>query len=45
MTEAMNYTGLKKGFILTLENNEVKKVDDKQITILPVWKWIFEELN
>jgi uncharacterized protein len=42
LLEAMEYTGLKKGFIITFENNDEIKIDGKQIIVLPAWKWIFD---
>ena len=33
---------LKEGIILTYEQEEEIKIDNKLIKILPVWKWLLE---
>lgn len=44
LIEAMVYCGLKKGYILTLENNEELSIEGLNIMVLPAWKWIFESI-
>ena len=40
--EAMNKFKLKKGFIITLDEERDIKAEEKKIHILPVWKWLLE---
>jgi len=40
LLEAMEYHKLTKGYILTLDNSEERKIEDKEILIMPVWKWM-----
>ena len=42
LLEAMNKLKLKEGLILTQEQEEEIKRDDKKIKIMPVWKWMIE---
>ena len=42
LLEAMNYLKLTTGIILTLKQEDVFQVEDKTITILPVWKWLMK---
>jgi len=42
LVEAMNHVGLKTGRILTYDQEEERKVEDKTIHITPVWKWLLE---
>ena len=41
--EAMNKFNLKEGLILTENQEDEIKVEDKTIRIIPVWKWLLEE--
>ncbi|MCX6748729.1 MAG: DUF4143 domain-containing protein, partial [Candidatus Pacearchaeota archaeon] len=41
--EAMKKFKLKKGFIITLEEERDIEIEDKKIFVLPVWKWLLEE--
>ena len=41
--EAMNKFNLKEGLILTENQEDEIKVEDKIIRIIPVWKWLLEE--
>ena len=34
---------LKKGLILTYDQNNELKIEGKKIIIKPVWKWLLEE--
>lgn len=43
LIEAMNEFNLKSGLILTLDQEEQLKVDGKNITIMPVWKWLLQK--
>ncbi|MBS3092482.1 ATP-binding protein, partial [Candidatus Pacearchaeota archaeon] len=40
LIEAMKEYKLKEGLILTLDKEEGLVVEDKKITIKPVWKWL-----
>jgi hypothetical protein len=42
LLEAMNTHNLKDGTIITYEQEETRKTDDKTIRITPVWKWLLE---
>ena len=42
LLDAMKMYHLKKGLILTLEDEEIVEIDDKKIIIKPVWKWLLE---
>lgn len=42
LSEAMEKFKLKEGLILTYNQEEKIKVNDKIITVLPVWKWLLE---
>jgi predicted AAA+ superfamily ATPase len=33
---------LMEGYILTLEDEEILKLDKKNIIIKPIWKWLLE---
>ena len=43
LIEAMKEYKLKEGLILTLDKEEGLVVEDKKITIKPVWKWLLEK--
>lgn len=43
LIEAMKKFKLKNGIILTLEQSEEKKIDGKQVKIIPIWKWLLEK--
>jgi len=40
LAEAMRFFGLKEGLILTLNEEDNLKIEDKTICIKPVWKWL-----
>ena len=42
LLEAMKELKIKKGMILTLEQEEEIKHDGKIIIVKPVWKWLLE---
>lgn len=42
LLEAMNKFKLKRGLILTNDQEEEIKVDGKKIIVKPVWKWLLE---
>ncbi len=42
LLEAMEKFNLKKGLILTMEEEEEIKIKNKIIKIMPVWKWMLE---
>ena len=42
LIEAMNKFKLKKGFILTYDQDDVLNKDGKKIIVKPVWKWLLE---
>jgi len=39
---AMDYTNLKTGTILTLNQNDELDFDNKKVTVRPVWQWLLE---
>ncbi len=43
LVEAMKKFKLKEGLILTYEQEEEFKVEDKKIKVLPIWKWLLEK--
>lgn len=43
LIESMKEYKLKEGLILTLDKEEEFVVEDKKITIKPVWKWLLEK--
>ena len=42
LLDAMNTYNLKQGLILTENDEDNIKVNNKEITILPVWKWLLQ---
>ena len=42
LTEAASLHNLKEGLILTMDQEEVKRENGIEITILPVWKWLVQ---
>jgi hypothetical protein len=42
LLEAMTLLGLKKGLILTYDQEEEINKEDKSISVMPVWKWLLE---
>ncbi len=40
LAAAMNETGLKKGYIVTSSTSELIEEDDKEITVIPAWKFV-----
>lgn len=42
LLEAIEMYGLKEGLILTLDDEEEITINNKKITIKPVWKWMLE---
>jgi predicted AAA+ superfamily ATPase len=42
LLQAMEETGLSCGTILTYEEEDTLKFDDKTVTVMPVWKWLLE---
>lgn len=42
LLSAMNFFGLKKGYIITSDIEEQLTEENKQITIIPFWKWSLE---
>jgi uncharacterized protein len=43
LMSAMDKFNLKEGLILTANQEEMIKSDKKQITIMPVWRWLLEK--
>ena len=43
LLEAITALNLKEGFILTREQEDLRKVGDVTIIIQPVWKWLLKE--
>ena len=44
LLEAMKDFKLKQGFILTYDQEEEMKIENKKIKIIPVWKWLLKKL-
>ena len=42
LVEAMTAYGLEEGLILTENQQETLKVDEFQINVVPIWKWLLE---
>jgi len=42
LLEALNKFKLKEGIILTYDNEETLKIDEKKINLIPVWKWVLQ---
>ncbi len=42
LLEAMNKFKLKKGLIITENESRIEKLDRKEITYTPLWKWLLE---
>jgi predicted AAA+ superfamily ATPase len=42
LLDAMKRYDLMEGYILTLEDEEILKLDKKNIIIKPIWKWLLE---
>ena len=40
--EAMNVYNLDSGLLLTLEEEDVLRINGKKIIVQPIWKWLFE---
>lgn len=40
LLSAMDFFGLKEGLILTLDQKEEIRIEDKKIITMPVWKWL-----
>ncbi len=43
LTEALKKFGLKEGLILTYDQEQEIKRENKKITVKPVWKWLLEQ--
>lgn len=43
LLEAMDYCRLKRGLILTFDQQEEITVEGKKIEIIPVWKWLLQD--
>ncbi|MDP2749864.1 MAG: ATP-binding protein [Nanoarchaeota archaeon] len=43
LLEAMKKYKLSKGIIITEDQTEEIKIDNKKISVVPVWKWLLEE--
>lgn len=42
LVDALNKYNLKVGYIITRQQEEEIKVDDKIIKVIPIWKWLLE---
>ncbi len=40
LNEAMEYFDLQKAYLITSEKEEIIKVGEKEIEVLPMWKWL-----
>jgi predicted AAA+ superfamily ATPase len=45
LMDAMTAYDLPSGIIITSDTEESLRVDDRQIDIVPVWKWLLKEIN
>ncbi|VVB53045.1 AAA domain protein [uncultured archaeon] len=45
LTEAMNKFNLNKGLILTYNQEDTLRTDNREITITPIWKWLLQDTN
>ena len=45
LLEAMDTCKLKSGLMLTYEHEEKRKIDGKDIRIMPVWKWLLSDVR
>jgi len=43
LLEAINYFKLKEGIIITFDQEDKFKIEDKIIKLIPVWKWLLEK--
>ena len=43
LLEAMNAYGLKKGFVITYNQDKIINQSGKKIILLPAWRWLLEE--
>jgi len=43
LLEAMNRFSIKKGHIITLNQEEELKINGRVIIILPAWKWLLQQ--
>ena len=43
LLEVMNEHNLKEGIILTEDQEEERRIEDKKIKIIPIWKWLLIE--
>jgi len=41
--KSMNKFNLKKGLILTLNQKDEFQIENKQIIVMPVWKWLLKK--
>jgi predicted AAA+ superfamily ATPase len=39
----MKEYGLKQGLLLTNAQDEENNVNDRKVTVIPVWKWLLEK--
>ncbi len=44
LREGMEYFNLKKSYLVTKERDETMKFDDKEVVIVPMWKWLITPL-
>ncbi|MEK6935494.1 MAG: ATP-binding protein [Nanoarchaeota archaeon] len=44
LIEALNKFKLKEGLILTYDKDDEFKIENKKIKVMPIWKWILEEV-
>lgn len=43
LNEAMEFAGLKKGYMLTFDQEDKIILGDKEMIVKPVWQWLLEE--
>ncbi|MCU0370190.1 MAG: ATP-binding protein [Bacteroidales bacterium] len=42
LIEALDYTGLNEGLLLTYDQEEIINTDSHKIKVMPVWKWLYQ---
>jgi len=45
LLEAMNFFNKKEGTILTYDTEDIILTGDKKISVIPVWKWLWENVD
>lgn len=43
LMEGMEYLNINESRLITKDHNEMLKIDDKTISIIPIWQWLLQE--